>query len=56
MAVTLKNAVFWDVAPCEFIINTRFGGTCGVLMVQLFFNLPPICHTSNVMDIAGIAR
>jgi hypothetical protein len=19
--VTMKNAVFWDVAPCEFIIN-----------------------------------
>jgi hypothetical protein len=24
----LKNAVFWDVTPCEFIINRRFGGTC----------------------------
>jgi hypothetical protein len=26
-AVTMKNAVFWDVAPCGFIINQRFGGT-----------------------------
>jgi hypothetical protein len=25
-AVTMKNAVFWDVAPCGFIINRRFGG------------------------------
>jgi hypothetical protein len=24
----MKNAVFWDVTPCEFIINRRFGGTC----------------------------
>jgi hypothetical protein len=24
----LKNAVFWDVAPCGFIINRRFEGTC----------------------------
>jgi hypothetical protein len=24
----LKNAVFWDVAPCGFIINKRFGGRC----------------------------
>jgi hypothetical protein len=24
----LKNAVFWGVAPCGFIINQRFGGTC----------------------------
>jgi hypothetical protein len=23
-----KNALFWDVAPCDFIINRRFGGTC----------------------------
>jgi hypothetical protein len=24
----IKYAVFWDVAPCEFIINWRFRGTC----------------------------
>jgi hypothetical protein len=24
---SIKNAVFWDVAPCGFIINRRFGGT-----------------------------
>jgi hypothetical protein len=23
----LKNAVFWDVAPCRFSVNRRFGGT-----------------------------
>jgi hypothetical protein len=27
-AVSMKNAVFWDVAPCGFIIDRRFGGTC----------------------------
>jgi hypothetical protein len=27
MAVTMKNAVFWDVAPCSFWVNRRFGGT-----------------------------
>jgi hypothetical protein len=27
-AVTMKNADFWDVAPCGFIINRRFGETC----------------------------
>jgi hypothetical protein len=26
-AVTMKNAVFWDVAPCESCVNRRFGGT-----------------------------
>jgi hypothetical protein len=24
----MKNAVFWDVVPCRFIKNRRFGGTC----------------------------
>jgi hypothetical protein len=28
MAVTMKNAILWDVAPCGFIINRRFGGMC----------------------------
>jgi hypothetical protein len=25
-AVTMKNAVFWDVTPCGFGKNRRFGG------------------------------
>jgi hypothetical protein len=25
-AVTMKNAVFWNVAPCSFCVNRRFGG------------------------------
>jgi hypothetical protein len=27
IAVTMKNAVFWDVAPCRSCVNRRFGGT-----------------------------
>jgi hypothetical protein len=23
MAVTMKNTIFWDVAPCGFIVNRR---------------------------------
>jgi hypothetical protein len=26
-AVTMKNAVFWDVTPCRSCKNRRFGGT-----------------------------
>jgi hypothetical protein len=26
-AVTMKNAFFWDVAPCRFCVNRRFGGS-----------------------------
>jgi hypothetical protein len=25
-AVTMKNTVFWDVAPCRSCVNRRFGG------------------------------
>jgi hypothetical protein len=27
IAVTMKNAVFWDVAPCRSCVNRRFEGT-----------------------------
>jgi hypothetical protein len=27
VAVTVKNAVFWDVMPCPSFNNRRFGGT-----------------------------
>jgi hypothetical protein len=26
MAMAMKNAVLWDVAPCRYCINRRFGG------------------------------
>jgi hypothetical protein len=26
-SVTIKNGVFWDVAPCRPCVNRRFGGT-----------------------------
>jgi hypothetical protein len=26
-AMTMKNAVFWDVALCRSCVNRRFGGT-----------------------------
>jgi hypothetical protein len=26
-ALTMKNAVFWDVAPCIACVDRRFGGT-----------------------------
>jgi hypothetical protein len=31
-AVTMKNAVFWDVAPCGSSKNRRFGETCPLLL------------------------
>jgi hypothetical protein len=26
-AVTMENGIFWDVTPCDFSKNRRFGGT-----------------------------
>jgi hypothetical protein len=46
MAVTMKDAVFWDVAPCGFIINRRFGGTfrlqqsSNILLCSRYFFYP----------------
>jgi hypothetical protein len=31
-AVTIKNAVFWDVTPCGSCINRRFGGTIATII------------------------
>jgi hypothetical protein len=28
--ISLKNAVFWDVAPCRYFVNRCFGGTHGL--------------------------
>jgi hypothetical protein len=43
MAVTMKNAVFWDVALCRFVINRRFGGMCH-LNLQDRRNMPFLAH------------
>jgi hypothetical protein len=36
-SVTMKNAVFWDVAPCIFCVNRRFGGTYLWFLARGFF-------------------
>jgi hypothetical protein len=28
----MKNAIFWDVAQCGYIINAHFGGTCSLYL------------------------
>jgi hypothetical protein len=35
-AVTMKNAVFWDVAPCRYFVNRRFGGTYRLNLVYSY--------------------
>jgi hypothetical protein len=36
-AVTMKNAVFWDVASCRSCVNRRFGGTSAATCSRWFF-------------------
>jgi hypothetical protein len=38
-AVTMKNAVFWDVAPCGYIINRHFEGTFRLLLQLRRYNV-----------------
>jgi hypothetical protein len=45
--VTMKNAVFWDVAPCRYFINRRFGGTYH-LHLQAIRNLRAINQREQV--------
>jgi hypothetical protein len=35
MAVTMKNAVFWDVETCTSCVNRRFGGTYRLKMDEI---------------------
>jgi hypothetical protein len=39
LAVTMKNAVFWDVAPCRYCVNRRFGG--------MYRRLQPPAHAGS---------
>jgi hypothetical protein len=56
---TMKNAVFWDVALCGFIINRRFEGRCRLhlqgrrhgngeekcqTVTNVSFHIPPKCQ------------
>jgi hypothetical protein len=38
-ALTMKNAVFWDVAPCGSCYNGRFRGTRSYQDVYMLVNL-----------------
>jgi hypothetical protein len=47
-AVTMKNAVFWDVAPCRSCVNRRFGGTYHLLLQgRKIRSLQPPAHAGS---------
>jgi hypothetical protein len=48
-AVTMKNAVFWDVAPCGSCVNRRFGGMYRRLNLQ-----PPAHAGSSLADFSTL--
>jgi hypothetical protein len=46
-AMTMKNAVFWDMAPCRYFVNRRFGQTYHLhLQVALYSYLLTLVHRS----------
>jgi hypothetical protein len=48
--VTMKNAVFWDVAPCRSCVNRRFGGTYRVHLQGRLSLQPPAHAGSSLSD------
>jgi hypothetical protein len=59
-AVTMKDAVFWDVAPYGFIIYRHFGGTCRLHLQGRRNNASeekqPCKHTRRHMSEDGILQ
>jgi hypothetical protein len=39
--VTVKNAMFWDVVPCDSCKNRRFGPNCYLLLSLITANVVP---------------
>jgi hypothetical protein len=52
ISVVSRNAVFWDFAPCEFIVNRRFEGTFGLqsLSCRLTLFLARVISTTLKME------
>jgi hypothetical protein len=53
MAVTKKNAVFWDVAPCRSCVNPHFGGT-SVHTKSTRSVQPPAHASSSLADFSSM--
>jgi hypothetical protein len=43
----MKNAVFWDVAPCRSCVNRRFGGTYRLHLQGRKCRLQPPAHAGS---------
>jgi hypothetical protein len=48
----MKNAVFWDVTPCDFCENQRFGETCRLHQLLITANvvLSSLIHFALIME------
>jgi hypothetical protein len=46
-AVTMKNAVFWDVAPCRSGVTRRFGGTYRLHLQGRRCHIPEDCFLQD---------
>jgi hypothetical protein len=50
----LKNAVFWDMAPCRFCVNRRFGGTYRDRGSSMSRMQPPAQAGSSIADFSTL--
>jgi hypothetical protein len=49
----MKNAVFWDVTPCDFYKNRRFGGTFIRSVFQLLVTVNVVSSSLNLFSDDG---
>jgi hypothetical protein len=53
MAVTMKNAVFWNVTPCDSCKNRRFGGLYRLnnrIVLRLLVTANPVLSSPILLD------
>jgi hypothetical protein len=50
---TLKKAVFWDVAPCRYGVNRRFGGTYRLHLQGIKEIIRKSAREASVRDVRG---
>jgi hypothetical protein len=52
-AVTMKKAVFWDVAPCSSGVDRRFRGTYRLHLQGIRESIRKSAHEASVRDVKG---
>jgi hypothetical protein len=47
----MKNAIFWDVTPCDSCKNRRFGGIASIIKVKRIAEIGTLAVIANVVTL-----